>query len=182
MRDHTDDSAADDGLPDARLRPRVGWWALGLVCLGVVLAGGLHVWWTFSRRTVCGEADAHVRMLFDGVVSWSWSDDGPHGRPLPASAGPTPARWPSCVDGRVQPVTADWRHPTWVALGFRPTDRVRHRYSFTVSPDDPRRFTVRALGDLDCDGEWSTFERVGRVDPQTREVEHVSARIIDRNE
>jgi hypothetical protein len=39
-----------------------------------------------------------------------------------------------------------------------------YRYEYEVAADG-RSFSARALGDLDCDGVYSTFEMVGDVAP-----------------
>jgi hypothetical protein len=61
-----------------------------------------------------------------------------------------------------------WDNPAWQALrfGFAPGERHRYSYEFDTVGCGPRfaTFTARALGDLDGDGQYSTFEMVGRVD------------------
>ncbi len=56
-----------------------------------------------------------------------------------------------------------WTHPTWTALNFSVDDAHAYSYQFEVNPDG-QSFTARALGDLDCDGVYSTFETVVAVD------------------
>jgi hypothetical protein len=85
---------------------------------------------------------------------------------LPDPAGPTPAQ-PSA-----EPVRGDFSASTsWQALHFTPAQALRYRYTYrpTVSgcglsaPAAGTSFSVRAEGDLDSDGVFSTFERSARI-------------------
>ena len=55
--------------------------------------------------------------------------------------------------------------PTWASLGFsRALDPQYYAYEYVSSGvGDSASFTVRAYGDLDCDGNLSTFFRTGRI-------------------
>ncbi len=76
---------------------------------------------------------------------------------LPAAAPLTPAQ-SACPegDGRYTPRAEDWAHPTWQALDAMPTDTFYHRLAFEPAADG-QHFTLKAVGDLDCDGAVSTF-------------------------
>jgi hypothetical protein len=82
----------------------------------------------------------------------------------PSSAGPTPPLGTCCKNGGAcDPDARLWAGPEWRALAFS-VDRP-HFYSFEYrvgqasGPD--ATFTARAIGDLDCDGSYSTFQMVG---------------------
>jgi hypothetical protein len=61
----------------------------------------------------------------------------------------------------------DWADATWQALSFRIEDAHRFRYEYVSEGTGPEaRFAARAVGDLDCDGVYSTFERTGVVDAE----------------
>ncbi|MCB9535008.1 MAG: hypothetical protein H6704_02000 [Myxococcales bacterium] len=76
---------------------------------------------------------------------------------LPAAAPLTPAQ-SACPegDGRYTPRAEDWAHPTWQALKAMPEGTFYHRLSFEPAADG-QDFTLKAVGDLDCDGAVSTF-------------------------
>lgn len=79
---------------------------------------------------------------------------------FPPSAPLTPAEVPR--GDRVVDPPGTWDHMTWAALGFS-IDHA-HYFSFAFdSVSDPVRstFVARAHGDLDGDGERSTFELQG---------------------
>lgn len=106
---------------------------------------------TAKARAV--EADDLLAYLSDRVTS-SITETGK----VPAEpAGPTPAV--SCCDqGGTCPVDAAiWDTPAWKALAFSVDDE--HRYTYSYVPDPAgRAATIRAVGDLDCDGVASTYE------------------------
>lgn len=60
-----------------------------------------------------------------------------------------------------KPKKGTWSHPTWRALNFKIDSPHRYQYEYV---SDGKSFTARAIGDLDCDGVLSTFERVGLID------------------
>jgi hypothetical protein len=87
---------------------------------------------------------------------------------MPADVGPTPPLGTCCEGdkGKCAPTASWWEHPTWQALNFAVEDPHYFSYQFSSQTVDGRiTFTVRALGDLDCDGVYSTYEMVGRADP-----------------
>ncbi len=81
---------------------------------------------------------------------------------LPPSAPLTPPAGTCCKqpDGLCPRDLGDWKQEGWNALNFQPS--APHRYSFEVAVDKDT-VTLRAVGDLDCDGTYSTFERVGQL-------------------
>lgn len=69
-------------------------------------------------------------------------------------------------DKRYPGDAAAWSAPGWKAADFALTEPHRYRYRIeTTGTGKDARATVTAVGDLDCDGVWSTFERVLEVDP-----------------
>jgi len=89
-----------------------------------------------------------------------WRDGGT-GLPF-ASAPLTPASIPPGVC--VTDPAGTWSSPTWRALGFAFGPGERHAYSYEIYVADfggRAAFSARALGNLDGDGDASTFEVVG---------------------
>lgn len=79
------------------------------------------------------------------------------GRVPPLPAGPTPL--PGCCEqgGACEPDPARWASPGWQALAFSIDDD--HRYTYSYIPDAGGRSAVlRAIGDVDCDGQASLYE------------------------
>jgi hypothetical protein len=79
------------------------------------------------------------------------------------SAGPTPAHIP-CGKTPHAPDEKLWSGG-WKEIGFSLGERFRYRYQILSTGVGPTAgFTIRAHGDLDCDGVQSTYERQGTLD------------------
>ena len=91
-----------------------------------------------------------------------------NGSPLPCQFPDTVPVTPSLTccsdDGPLCAASAaPWSHSSWRELDFSQTEP--HRYVYAYKADGTRekaRFAAQAFGDLDCDGQRSTFERSGR--------------------
>jgi hypothetical protein len=93
------------------------------------------------------EAHTLLEYLADRVAAHAAST----GRVPPTAAGPTPE--PACCarGGECSPDAALWSAPGWRELGF--TIDGPHRYSYAYVPDPSGlSATVRAIGDVACDG------------------------------
>jgi hypothetical protein len=138
-----------------------------VVALCGLSAGGFFYWINRPHRCGVSETTLNLRKLFDGSLAY-WGDEhaAPDGSLLtprfPPNAPLTPATT-ACKDGKPvkhEPTSEMWSHPAWRALRFSVDDPFWYQYQFV---SDGEGFTARAIGDLDCDGVLSTFERVGRL-------------------
>ncbi len=146
--------------------------ALLLCIAGIVLAVTLPTFSKNVRTSKVAEAPIQLEALYRASAAYYrtahlLAEGERVERCLPSAAGPAPET-PS-----PDPVEVDFASPqtpgteTWRALGFAPSVRLRYRYSFL--PDQAgcapepvagkRLLVLRAEGDLDGDGEYSTFER-----------------------
>jgi hypothetical protein len=109
-------------------------------------------------RTRAAEADALLGYLADRVAAELAST----GHVPPGAAGPTPQR--SCCErgGACAPDAAQWTEPGWRALGFSIDGEHRFRYQYIPDPGG-QAATLRAVGDLDCQGAIRTVELVVRA-------------------
>lgn len=149
-----------------------------LVCIvGVVLAVFVPTFLRHVRLSKISEASEqldrlHVATAAYYAASHATADGRRLRRCLPPEAGPAPDQ-PSA-----EPVAVDFSdteipgRETWVALSFTPDHPIRYRYSYYVEApgcdlDATAReelVSFRAEGDLDGDGELSTFERAATTD------------------
>lgn len=143
-----------------------------MVGAGVLAAVALPAFTRYQERAHTSEATMNLRRLFDGSITYFYAERrGPDGAVLPAGFPPstelTPPT-PACVGGQPvahMPDPTLWAAPGWQALGFSIEEPFYYQYQYLAEGEGPSaRFTVRAIGDLDCDGVLSTFERIGRVD------------------
>ena len=130
----------------------------------------------YMKKSKTTEAQQFVKKMYDGARAYYM--DGHYGgdslsmAPLPPqfpgkSVGPTPPLGSCCKgsSGKCTPDAAHWTDSTWVALMFSVDDP--HYYSYEYKTDDPTKgFTVSAYGDLDCDGEYSTFRLQGIINEE----------------
>jgi hypothetical protein len=149
----------------ARRAPTAMEIALGVAIGGSFLAIAVP---TFAKNLHASRSSEAVRGTAEiarGAITYA----GQKGPPecFPPSAPLTPAEIPR--GDRVTDPPGAWDHMTWHALGF--SIDYAHSYSFAFdSIQDPAiaSFTARAQGDLDGDGEPSTFEVRGSCTPNER--------------
>lgn len=105
-----------------------------------------------TAKTRAKEADELLGYLAE-KVTLSYLANGK----LPAAAPLTPR--PSCCDqgGTCSPDPTTWAAPGWTALGFSIDDEYRYSYEYLPDPSGSSA-TLRAIGDLDCDGKSSLYE------------------------
>ncbi|MCS6898350.1 MAG: hypothetical protein RMJ98_01015 [Myxococcales bacterium] len=136
--------------------------ALGIALVGSLLAIFIPSFLRNLHASRLTEAVRGVNAIATGAVLYA--EGKMPAEAFPPSAPLTPAEVP-----RVKPVEdppGTWEHLTWAALGFR----MDHAHFFCFAFDSnlgPTRstFVARAHGDLDGDGELSTFEIHGEAVP-----------------
>ena len=77
------------------------------------------------------------------------------------------------TDGRCDTNMNLWNTPSWSALTFQVTDQVYYQYGFDWNGQikSAAQATAWAQGDLDCDGTYSTFQRLIYGDPNATNTE-----------
>ena len=138
---------------------------------GALLAIAIPTFLRSVETSKMSEATTQLEELYRAAAAYYAtdhdSDDATLRGCFAAHAGPTPAE-PS-----VDPVQVDFtpdaspHGKVWSALGFEPTVPLRYRYSYVpASPGcgstrelPSPALRLRAEGDLDGDGDYSTFER-----------------------
>jgi len=136
--------------------------------VGILAATAVPSFLHYIAKAKSTEAMTQVEKMYNGARIY-WLE--PHGTPgaisplppqFPASKAATPAI--SCCassGGRCMPSQGQWQDPTWIGLSFSLDDPHYYQYEFISSANE---FTARAIGNLDCDAEFSTFGMIGRVD------------------
>lgn len=142
--------------------------------IGVLAAVAVPAFMKYIRRSKTSEATMNLRRLYDGAVVYFMQERyGADGKVLPRrfpqSTPKTPQR-SACVDGESVehvPDSEEWSAPGWQELGFSIHESHFFQYEFISSGEGPTAsFTARAVGDLDCNGAYSLFERTGTVGPE----------------
>ncbi len=82
------------------------------------------------------------------------------------------SKYDSDGDGRCDSMPELWDDSTWSALSFQMNDQHYFAYEFDSRGElSDAYMTATAYGDLDCDGVWSTFQRLAFGDPQATRSE-----------
>jgi type II secretory pathway pseudopilin PulG len=151
----------------ARRRIGGGLGAAAPAVVGVLAAVAIPAFVKYTKRSKTVEASMNLRRLFDGQVShFSAERANTSGEILPNQFATTTKPAPAQVPCGVAVAPRGFDQPGFKALNFAPQDPIRFQYQvISEGVGTDARFTVRAVGDLDCDGVLSTFERVGHVDP-----------------
>lgn len=139
---------------------------------GIFAAVGVPAYIKYATRSKSAEANMNLRRVFDSSVAYysegTWGSAATaQTAKFPPSVGPTPSR-PACLGTLSTPFPPDatlWEHPTWTALNFAVNEPSLYQYEYISEGEGhAAKFTIRATGDLDCDGVFSTFERSGFID------------------
>ncbi len=147
--------------------------AIVVALLAILAAIALPAFELYVRRSKTAEAPTNLRRIFSSSVAYFQTDhSGRQGeglpRQFPVSVELTPGDsfcGAGTRAGKWEPQEVHWDRQTWHALNFAVSDPHYFAYQYESSGvDAAATFTARAVGDLDCDGTFSTFERVGRVD------------------
>lgn len=130
--------------------------------LGTGAAVAIPAFTKYINRSKAAQARLQLGQLFVAASLARMEE-----RPL--SAAPlTPAADP-CADGgdgSYEATAATWSHPTWKALGFAPIGEQYYRFAF--EPGEGQGFTLRAVGDLDCDGVQAVYAHGTDAEGQRR--------------
>jgi len=140
--------------------------------IGILAAVAIPAFMKYIRRSKTSEATMNIRKIFDSSVSYFEREHADragiiHERQFPNTVGLTPQN--PCTGTlnaeKFVPKKTYWVSPTWQALNFSLSDP--HYYAFeyvALGTNTGAQFTARAIGDLNCNSTFSTFERVGTVD------------------
>jgi type IV pilus assembly protein PilA len=149
--------------------------------IGILAASAIPAFVKYTRKAKTSEARQNVRKIYDGArqyfydVPAAWSATSmnhnlmPHFPDNPSTIG---AAVNCCARGgpeeRCAPEAAIWEDPNWRALHFSMPDPHYYLYEYqidTVFGYSNREFIARAIGNLDCDTDYSLFAMVGWAEP-----------------
>lgn len=132
--------------------------AIGFAVLGSVLATAVPAFVRDFHASRLAEPVSGLERLSKASVAYGLAHEGT----LPGPAPLTPSSVPRGV--MVIDAPGTWDHPTWKALAFEPlANAAPHSFSFGYDREESK-FSAHAHGDLDGDGNVSTFEVRGQSD------------------
>ena len=139
--------------------------------IGILAAVAIPAFMKYIRRSKTSEATMNLRKLFDSSASYFSREHASrvgviHERQFPLTVALTPSTaFCDSTAEKFVPQKTYWEPPTWQALNFAMSDPHYYKYEYVgTGQNTASAFTARAIGDLNCNGIFSTFERVGNVD------------------
>ena len=146
--------------------------------IGVLAAVAIPAFMRYVAKSKTTEAVQSLRRLYEGSRSYYMDIGAARGTTgtlapeFPASEPVTPAV--SCCTNaghKCPPNPTQWDSSTWNSLHFDLPDPHYFRYEYVSSGSETdAAFTARAVGDLDCDTHFSTFEMTGHANAAGRDV------------
>src|SRR5205823_11024551 len=135
--------------------------------IGILAAVAIAAFMKYISRSKTTEASMNVRKLFDSSVSYYEAEHATRAgsiiaKQFPAAVALTPSN--RCCTNSGEKCTPDptmWQdaNGSWASLNFSVDDPFYYQYQYdSAGTDTTSSFTARAMGDLDCDGTYSTFE------------------------
>lgn len=160
--------------------------------IGILAAVAIPAFLKNALKAKTTEATVNVKKLHDGGIAYYLGDRNAAGSvtpiakqfpntPVSGSTEPTTdccnAGTPGAVGGKCSPQPSFWSDPEWNELGFAMTDPHYYQYRYvrraagssgagapTINGNPATEyFYADALGNLNCDNVYSTFEMFGAV-------------------
>jgi type II secretory pathway pseudopilin PulG len=125
--------------------------------VGILSAVAVPAFMKYMRKAKTTEATQGIKRIYDGARAYYLEH-----HKMPRSVPLTPGEAECCKSGAGEcPAgSVDWK--AWKDLGFSVDGPTHYAYALDA---DATGFTARAIGDLDCDGIYSTFEIAGAAMP-----------------
>jgi|GEM_PF-2454205 len=149
-----------------------------MAVLGMMSAIAIPAFIKYVRRAKTSEATMNLRRAFTASVSYYHEQRADRTGAILPQQFPKSVETPPhdvwhasvCANGESKKFVPDentWKHSTWQALNFSVDDPFFYKYTYeSEGTGTGARFTIRATGDLNCDGVYSTFERIGFIDDE----------------
>lgn len=149
--------------------------------IGILAAVAIPAFMKYIKKSKTTEASEHVKKIADGARAYFLESTDTPGAYIPqfpsvgGANGDTGFQGPAtmCALGGGQEKSAPdptlWQGEPWNSLKFSVDDPAYFAYGYAVNNSganggDGSSFTAKAQGDLDCDGDLSTFTMAGVVD------------------
>ncbi len=129
-----------------------------VVILGILAAVAIPAFTRYVKRSKTAEATGNITKIYQGQLTY-YQAALERGVASYLNAGVMPATSPGAAKypANVSQWAAD---ANWTAIGF--SLDAAHYYQY-VSPGAATIFTARAIGNLDGNATYSTFERTGAI-------------------
>ncbi len=146
--------------------------------IGILAAVAIPAFMRYIAKSKSTEAMQSLRRLYEGSRSYYMDIGTQRG-----TVGALPLQFPdaepitpavTCCSnpgGKCPPNPTVWDSATWNSLHFDLPDPHYYRYEYEASgTDTDAAFTARAVGDIDCDTNLSTFEMTAHANAAGRDI------------
>jgi prepilin-type N-terminal cleavage/methylation domain-containing protein len=154
--------------------------------IGILAAIAIPAFSRYVKKSRTSEASGHLNKMWSGSVAYYEADHADTAgvlmsKQFPGTAGPQEATCCGGAGDKCPGSSTVYDNAVWVALNFNIPDPHHFRPVFTsTGTGKGALFTAIANGDLDCDGTFSTFQRQGRVNAGSGDVEASGAAYVDK--
>lgn len=130
-----------------------------VVILGILAAVAIPAFTRYVKRSKTAEATGNITKIYQGQLTYFQAalERGTQTYVNAATALPTALPTAAKYPANVSQWAAD---ANWTAIGF--SLDAAHYYQY-ISPGGTSDFTARAVGNLDGDSTYSTFQRTGVI-------------------
>jgi type IV pilus assembly protein PilA len=156
--------------------------------IGILAAIAIPAFSRYVKKSRTAEASGHLNKMWSGSVAYFETDhaDGNNNlvaKQFPGSGASTAIEGVCCgqAGDKCAGSNAVYDSATFVALNFNIPDPHHFRPIYTsAGVGTASAFTAVAYGDLDCDTTLSTFQRSGKINVSSGDVEASGAAYIDK--
>jgi type IV pilus assembly protein PilA len=156
--------------------------------IGILAAIAIPAFSRYVKKSRTAEASGHLNKMWSGSVAYYEADHATTAgvllaKQFPGAGASTTIEAACCgqAGDKCPGSAATYDSATMVALNFNIPDPHHFRPIYSsANTGTSAVFTAQAFGDLDCDNTLSTFQRQGRINSSSGDVEAAGAAYVDR--
>ena len=154
--------------------------------IGILAAIAIPAFSRYVKKSRTSEASGHLNKMWSGSVAYFEADHADTAgvlmaKQFPGGSGPQEA---TCCGGpgdKCPGSSSVYDNAVWVALNFNIPDPHHFRPAYdSTGTGKLSVFTAKANADLDCDTTMSTFQRQGKINASSGDVEASGAAYVDK--